>query len=260
MSELLVERDPDGVVRLTLNRPDRRNAMTDGMTEQWRATMAELVRDRDVRCVVVTGAGSAFSAGGDLSWLGERNVEPVPELRDRMLEFYRSWLSITALEVPTIAAVNGPAVGAGLCLALACDLVYAADDARLLAPFTSLGLHPGMAATYLLPARAGVALAREMLLTGRAISGREAEIKGLVNRSFPRADLMTEVSAVAGEIIRNAPVATRLTKVALAAGHADLEAALRWEALAQPVTMASADLMEGLAARRERRVPKFTGS
>ncbi|WP_344578569.1 enoyl-CoA hydratase/isomerase family protein [Nonomuraea roseoviolacea] len=260
MSELLVERGPDGLVLLTLNRPDRRNAMTDGMTEQWRATMTELARDRDVRCVVVTGAGSAFSAGGDLSWLGERNVEPVPALRDRMLEFYRSWLSVTALEVPTIAAVNGPAVGAGLCLALACDLVYAADDARLLAPFTSLGLHPGMAATHLLPARAGVALAREMLLTGRAISGREAEIKGLVNRSFPRADLMTEVSAVAGEIIRNAPVATRLTKVALAAGHADLEAALRWEALAQPVTMASADLMEGLAARRERRVPKFTGS
>ncbi|MEV0195332.1 enoyl-CoA hydratase-related protein [Nonomuraea sp. NPDC050691] len=234
--------------------------MTDGMTEQWRTTMAELARDQDVRCVVVTGAGSAFSAGGDLSWLGERNVEPVPRLRDRMLEFYRSWLSVAALEVPTIAAVNGPAVGAGLCLALACDLVYAADDARLLAPFTSLGLHPGMAATYLLPARAGVGLAREMLLTGRAISGREAEIKGLVNRSFPRADLMTEVSAVAEEIIRNAPVATRLTKVALAAGHPDLEAALRWEALAQPVTMASADLMEGLAARRERRVPKFTGS
>ncbi|MBN6051461.1 enoyl-CoA hydratase/isomerase family protein [Nonomuraea sp. RK-328] len=260
MSELLVERDPDGVVLLTLNRPDRRNAMTDGMTEQWRAVMAGLARDQDVRCVVVTGAGSAFSAGGDLSWLGERNVEPVPRLRGRMLEFYRSWLSIAALEVPTIAAVNGPAVGAGLCLALACDLVYAADDARLLAPFTSLGLHPGMAATYLLPARAGVGLAREMLLTGRAISGREAEIKGLVNRSFPRADLMTEVSAVAGEIIRNAPVATRLTKVALAAGHADLEAALRWEALAQPVTMASADLLEGLAARRERRVPKFTGS
>ncbi|MEV0151155.1 MULTISPECIES: enoyl-CoA hydratase-related protein [unclassified Nonomuraea] len=260
MSELLVERDPDGVVRLTLNRPDRRNAMTDGMTEQWRDTMAGLAVDRDVRCVVVTGAGSAFCAGGDLSWLGERNAEPVPRLRERMLGFYRSWLSIAALEVPTVAAVNGPAVGAGLCLALACDLVYAADDARLLAPFTSLGLHPGMAATYLLPARGGAGLAREMLLTGQAISGKEAEIKGLVNRCFPPADLMTEVSAVARKIARNAPVATRLTKVALASGHVDLEAALRWEALAQPVTMASADLVEGLAAQRERRVPKFTGS
>ncbi|MFI6598734.1 enoyl-CoA hydratase/isomerase family protein [Nonomuraea sp. NPDC050536] len=260
MSELLVTSRPDGTVLITLNRPDLRNAMTDAMTAEWRDTMAALSQDRSVRCVIVTGAGSAFSSGGDLSWIEERGLEDVPALRDRMLAFYRTWLSITRLEVPTIAAVNGPAIGAGLCVALACDLVYAADDARLRAPFTALGLHPGMAATYLIPSRAGVGLARELLLTGRTILGDEAADKGLVNQSFPKNDLLREVDAIAASIAKNAPIATRLTKVALHQEHHDLEAALRWESLAQPVTMTSADMLEGLRAHRERRLPKFTGS
>lgn len=261
MDELLVDRQDDGVVLITFNRPDMRNAMTDAMTARWRETMSELATDRDARCLVVTGAGTAFSAGGDLSWIGERGSETVPRLRERMLAFYRTWLMITELEIPTVAAVNGPAVGAGLCVALACDLVYAADDAKLLAPFTSLGLHPGMAATYLLPRRdCGAGLAREMLLTGRSLSGTEAAAKGLVNQSFPKNDLMSEVGGIATKIAQNAPIATRLTKVALNQDHQDLEAALRWESLAQPVTMASADMIEGLTAHRERRMPKFTGS
>ncbi|MEO3793692.1 enoyl-CoA hydratase-related protein [Nonomuraea sp. B10E15] len=260
MTELLVDRHDDGVVLITLNRPDMRNAMTDAMTARWRETMSSLAKDRDARCVVITGAGTAFSSGGDLSWIGDRGAEAVPLLRDRMLDFYRTWLMVTELEVPTIAAVNGPAVGAGLCVALACDLVYAAADAKLLAPFTSLGLHPGMAATYLLPRRAGTGLAREMLLAGRTVTGAEAAVKGLVNESFPKDDLMSEVRSIAGKIAKNAPIATRLTKVALNQDHQDLEAALRWESLAQPVTMASSDMIEGLAAHRERRVPKFTGS
>ncbi|GAA4098797.1 enoyl-CoA hydratase/isomerase family protein [Nonomuraea soli] len=260
MSELLVERDDNGVVTLTLNRPDRRNSMTEGMTEQWQHTMAELARDRLARAVVVTGAGSAFCSGGDMSWLAERGTETVPDLRDRMLAFYRAWLSITKLEIPTIAAINGPAVGAGFCLALACDLVYAADDAKLLVPFTSLGLHPGMAATYLLPRAAGARLARELLLTGRTIRGDEAASRGLINQSFANQDLISEVATIATMIAGNAPVATKLTKVALNQEHPDLEAALRWESLAQPVTMASADMLEGLAANRERRRPKFTGT
>ncbi|GGL09760.1 enoyl-CoA hydratase [Planomonospora parontospora subsp. antibiotica] len=261
MNELLVDRRDDGVVVLTLNRPDRRNSMTDGMTEQWRRAVGDLKRDGDVRCVVVTGAGSAFCSGGDLSWLADRGAEDVPALRDRMLGFYRTWLSIAELEVPTIAAINGAAVGAGLCFALACDLVYAAEDAKLLVPFTSLGLHPGMAATYLLPRAAGVGVAREMLLTGRTVLGAEAAATGLVTRAFPRESLLAEVLGIASATAANAPVATRLTKVALAGGgHADLDAALRWESLAQPVTMATGDLLEGLAAQRERRAPRFGNS
>jgi enoyl-CoA hydratase len=257
---LLVERRPDGVAVLTLNDPGRRNAMSDELTAAWKRTLAELRADAGLRCVVVTGAGSAFSSGGDLSWLADTGTVAVPPLRDRMLGFYRTWLAVRDLEVPTIAAVNGHAVGAGLCLALACDLRYAADDAKLLAPFTALGLHPGMAATWLFPEVAGLPLAREMLLAGRVLTGAEAAEEGLVNRAFPRAEVLAETIAVAERIAAQAPIATRLTKVALAnGGHRDMESALRWESLAQPVTMSSRDMREGLAAQREKRSPNFTG-
>lgn len=257
---LLTERRPDGIVVLTLNDPRRRNAMSDEMTAAWKTAIEGLRADADLRCVVLTGAGAAFSSGGDLSWLADTNAVAVPALRDRMLAFYRTWLSIRLLEVPTIAAVNGHAVGAGLCLALACDLRYAASDARFLAPFTALGVHPGMAATWLLPEVAGLPLAREMLFTGRGVTGAEAERHGMVNRAVPRDEVLDEALAAAEQVAAQAPIATRLTKVALAdGGHPDMDAALRWESLAQPVTMASKDMLEGLAARRERRSPRFTG-
>ncbi|GAA1534842.1 enoyl-CoA hydratase-related protein [Actinomadura kijaniata] len=257
---LLVDRRPDGVAVLTLNDPDRRNAMSDAMTEAWTAALAGLRADAGLRCVVVTGAGSAFTSGGDLSWLAEKNAVAVPALRDRMLAFYRAWLAIRDLEVPTIAAVNGHAVGAGLALALACDLRYAADDAKLLVPFTALGLHPGMATTWLLPEVAGLPLARELLFTGRAVTGTEAERHGLVNRAVPRDRVLAEALSVAGTIATRAPIATRLTKVALAnGGHPDMETALRWESLAQPVTMASRDMLVGIRAQQEKRPPEFTG-
>jgi enoyl-CoA hydratase len=261
MSEQLrVDRRDRGVVLLTLDDPSRRNAMSDAMTSAWREAIAGLREDSDLRCVVVTGAGSAFSSGGDLSWIAERGATDVAPLRDHMLGFYRTWLSIRDLEVPTIAAVNGAAVGAGLCLALACDLRYAAADAKLVAPFTRLGIHPGMAATYLLPEVGGLPLAREMLFTGRVVTGAEAQSYGLVNRSVPREEVREVALGIAGEIAERAPVATRLTKAALAGGGPpSLEAALRWESLAQPLTMASEDLAEGIAAQREKRAPRFTG-
>jgi enoyl-CoA hydratase/carnithine racemase len=257
---LLLESRSDGVAVLTLNDPDRRNAMSDEMTAAWKTAIADLRADPAVRCVVVTGAGSAFSSGGDLSWLADTNEIKVPPLRDRMLEFYRTWLEIRSLEVPTIAAINGHAVGAGFALALACDLRYAASDAKMLVPFTALGLHPGMATTWLLPEVAGLPLARELLFTGRAVTGPEAESYGLVNRSVPREQVHGEALKVAEQIAAQAPIATRLTKVALSGGgHPDMESALRWESLAQPVTMSSHDMLEGINAQREKRRPTFTG-
>src|SRR3954447_2469664 len=125
-SPLRVTRRDDGVVILTLALPDRRNAMTAELTSAWGETIASLRHDRTVRAVVVTGEGSAFCAGGDLSWIAESPDLSVVALRERMLPFYRQWLSVRDLDVPVIAAVNGPAVGAGLCLALACDIRYAA--------------------------------------------------------------------------------------------------------------------------------------
>jgi enoyl-CoA hydratase/carnithine racemase len=256
IDQLLVDRRPGGIVLLTLNDPGRRNAMSGAMTDAWREVIHDLRGDQDVRCVVVTGSGRAFSSGGDLSWIAERGEIDIAPLRDHMLDFYRTWLSIRSLEVPTIAAINGAAVGAGLCLALACDLRYAAEDAKLVVPFTKLGIHPGMAATYLLPEAGGLPLAREMLFTGRTVTGAEAERYGLVNRAVP--NVLDEALRAAAEIAEKAPVATRLTKAALAdGGPPSLETALRWESLAQPVTMASGDLVEGLAALKEKRAPKF---
>jgi enoyl-CoA hydratase len=257
---LRVERRDDGVVVLTLALPERRNAMTADLTAAWGKTIAGLRGDRSVRCVVVTGEGSAFCAGGDLSWIAESPDLSVDSIRDRMMPFYRTWLSIRELEAPSIAAVNGHAIGAGLCLALACDLRYAARGVKFSAPFTHLGMHPGMAATWLLPEAVGLGVARELLLTGRSVDADEALRLGLVNGVSEPESLVEDALATAARIAAAAPIATRLTKAGLRAGaHRSLEDALQYEALAQPVTFATDDLREGLSASRERRTANFTG-
>jgi len=291
---LRVERPRSGVVLLTLSLPERRNAMTPELTAAWAQAMESLEQDDSVRAVVVTGAGTAFCAGGDLSWLGHADpadrgtagadtgvadtgvavtgvavtgvagadARPVPtpaQLRAKMYDFYRTWLRVRDLEVPVLAAVNGPAIGAGLCLALACDLRYAAPTARFSVPFLALGLHPGMAATYLLPEAVGMARAREMLYTGRVVGASQAVELGLINRVLPAEGLVEEVLDVAASVAAAAPVAVRLTKAALRHGPRSYAEALEWEALAQPVTMASHDLQEGLRAVSEKRPPQFRG-
>lgn len=257
---LRVDRHEDGVVTLTFALPQRRNAMTAELTDAWVRTMAELRGDRGVRAVVVTGEGSAFCAGGDVSWLAESPDLTVDDIRARMLPFYTSWLSIKDLDVPTIAAINGPAIGAGLCVALACDLRYAAASAYMSVPFARLGMHPGMATTWMLPEVVGLPVARELLFTGRSVDADEALRIGLVNGVYGDDALMEEVAGVASRIAANAPVAVRLTKVAMArGGHRSLADALEWEALAQPVTLGMADLGEGLRAAKDKRAPKFTG-
>jgi len=259
-ADLSVQRRADGVVVVTLDNQAVRNAMSDEMTASWSRLMRELREDREARVLLVTGAGRAFCSGGDTGWIGSEPDASVDELRSRMVRFYRDWLSVRDLEIPTVAAVNGAAIGAGLCLALACDLRYAAPQAKLGAPFTSLGMHPGMAATWLLPEVVGVAAARELLLTGRVVQGEEAREIGLVNRLLPEEGFVEAATEIAARIAAAAPVPTRYTATALRqGGHATFEAALQWEALAQPITLATADLQEGLAAAREKRRPVFTG-
>jgi enoyl-CoA hydratase len=259
-AHLRLDRPADGVAVLTLDNPDQRNAMSDEMTASWVAAVDELAADRDLRAVVVTGAGTAFCSGGNTGWIAGEPDATVDQLRTRMVPFYRAWLSIRKLEVPTIAAVNGPAIGAGLCLALACDLRYAAEGARLGVPFVRLGMHAGMAATYLLPDVVGNAHARDLLLTGRTVDAEEALRLGLVSRVLPAAGFLDGVLEVATGIAGTAPIASRLTTLALRdGGHADFETAIQWEGLAQPVTLATADLQEGIAAAREKRPPTFAG-
>lgn len=260
LPHLRLDRPAEGVALLTLDNADQRNAMSEEMTASWVEAVELLAGDRDVRSVVVTGAGSAFCSGGDTSWIAGEPEASIDQLRDRMLAFYRAWLSIRRLEVPTIAAINGAAIGAGLCVALACDLRYAARGARLGAPFVKLGMHPGMASTYLFPETVGEAAARDLLLTGRIVDADEALALGMVSRVIDDGSFLDEVLETAAAIAANAPIATRYTKVTLARGrHAALEACLQWEAFAQPATLATEDLQEGIRAAQEKRTPVFRG-
>ncbi len=260
LEHLRLERRPDGVAVLTLDLPERRNMMSAPMTASWVRAVEALRQDEGLRVVVVTGAGKAFCSGGDTSWIGADADAGVEAMRRRMLAFYEGWLSIRSLDVPTVAAVNGAAIGAGLALALACDLRIVASDAKLGVPFTALGMHAGMATTWSLPEVAGLQVARAMLLTGRIVDGDEGVRLGLALRDVRADEVLPEALALAGTIASRAPVATRLTTVALrGGGHADHQTALQWEALAQAVTLVTDDLQEGLAAQREKRAPRFRG-
>lgn len=249
-----------GIVVLTLDLPDVRNAMKDELTAAWGDAVASLRRDRTVRCVVVTGAGRAFCAGGDVGWLASEPAATVDELRDRMLPFYETWLSLGSLDVPSIAAVNGPAVGAGAIMALSCDIRYAGASARFTVPFAQLGMHAGMASTWLLPEVVGLAHARELLLTGRVCDAQEMVRLGLATEVFADDELLDRTMERARMVAAGAPVAQRLHKVALSrGGHATFADALQWESVVQPVTLATADLQEGLRARKDKRPAVFTG-
>lgn len=262
MSEpVRVERPAEGVVLLTLALPDLRNAMTAELTAAWASAVAALRGDRTVRCVVVTGEGRAFCAGGDLSWLAAEPDATVAALRDRMLPFYETWLSLRTLDVPSLAAINGAAVGAGAALAMSCDVRYAGAAAKFTVPFAQLGMHAGMATTWLLPEIVGVAAARELLFTGRVVDAAEMLRLGLCSAVYDDDTLLESVLAHARTVAAGAPVAQRLHKVALAnGGPSSYAAALQWEAVAQPVTLATADLQEGLRAKAEKRPAVFTGS
>jgi enoyl-CoA hydratase/carnithine racemase len=268
MADLILVERKGGVAVATLNDPARLNAMTEGMGQALVATCAELSRDDSVRAVVWTGAGRAFSAGGDLDMIEGMaragNEQPGGETRRQneafMGRFYRLFLTLRTLPQPTVAALNGAAIGAGCCVALACDMRLAAREAKLGLNFVRLGLHPGMAATWTLPRLVGPAHASELLLSGRTLDGAEAERIGLVNRALPREDLLDEALALAATIAENAPLAVRATKGSLAlSAHADLEEQLDQEAREQALGYETADLLEGLAAARARRAPRFEG-
>ena len=265
-SLLLVERDAD-VAILTFNDPERRNAMTQAMGEAFAECVAELAADPELRAVILTGAGRAFSAGGDLGMIGSRAREGSQRpgagrrgIRDTMRSFYKLFLSVRDLPCPTIAAVNGAAIGAGLCVALACDVRIASHEAKLGLNFTALGLHPGMGATWTLPRLVGPALAAEILFSSRVFRGEEAARIGLVNRAVPPGEVLATAREIAAEFATSAPLAVRAVKRGLArSASASLEDQLSFEAEQQAACFETEDVREGLAAAKERRPPKFQG-
>lgn len=248
------------VATLTLNRPDTRNAMSVAMGEEVRAAVEAVRADAEARVLVVTGAGRAFSSGGDLGMLaadaglGDAQAGMGGPPRD----FYQRYLSIATLDIPTIAAINGHAIGAGFCFALACDLRLIAAEAKLGMTFTRLGIHPGMGATWFLPRLVGRAAACDLLFTGRLIDAAEAQQLGIVNRVVPRAALAETVAAYAAELAAAAPIAVRLVKRALqrSPDHT-LADALDLESLQQKATFQTDDAREGIRAVMEKRTPLF---
>ena len=248
------------VAEIVLARPAARNAMTDVMGAEIQHAVGELNARPDVRVVLVRGQGEAFSAGGDFAMLAERAEHREPENRAAMRAFYAGFLSVRALRVPTIAVIGGPAIGAGLCFALACDLRLCAARARLAASFVRLGLHPGMGATFLLPRLCGPAVAADLLLTGRSVDADEALRLGLVNQVHPREELDAAARTLAALIASAGPVAVAQTKqTLLGAFERDLDDALEREANAQAVDFETVDLQEALQAIAERRPPRFRG-
>jgi len=263
---ILEERSQD-VVTLRFHDPERRNAMTAAMGEAFASHIARLAGDSSLRAVVLTGSGRAFSAGGDLEMLDERarqgrsdpGVARYP-IRDAMRAFYKLFLSVRDLPCPTVAAINGHAIGAGLCVALGCDIRIVAQEAKLGLNFTRLGLHPGMAATWNLPRLVGPGMAAELLYSSRLFSGEEAARIGLANRALPAEEVLESGLSLAREIAGCAPLAVRGVKRALAQSEVSgIEDQLTFEASEQAICFESEDVQEGIAAAKERREPAFSG-
>lgn len=255
----------DEIVTLTFNDPAHLNAMTKAMGEAFRDQIDALADDSTMRAVVITGAGKAFSAGGDLEMIsGLADQAHAGDARRPVSQFMRSFyelfLSVRKLPVPTLAAINGHAIGAGLCVALACDIRYIDREAKIGLNFTKLGLHPGMGASWTLPRLVGPALAAELMYTSRIVRGDEAAAMGLANRCLPTEEVLPAAVATAREIASCSPTAIRSLKKGLAHSlDADLATQLDFEASEQAICFETDDMMEGLAAAKERRAPSFTG-
>jgi len=249
----------DQVAVITLNNPSKLNALTEDMGNELTAKVGELQEKKGLRAAILTGAGKAFSAGGDLNWLLERHRDTAENNISVMQEFYKKFLVMRNLPVPVIAAINGPAVGAGLCLAVGgADIRVASSTARMGVTFTKLGLHPGMAATHFLPAVVGPQHAADLLLTGRLVTAEEALSMGLVARVED--DALGVARLIAADLCTSAPVAVQTLVTTLRErGSSGLEAAYLREATAQSVCYPTRDLKEGVIALQERRKPTFNG-
>lgn len=245
--------------RITLHRPAERNAMTPVMGREITRAVAEINADDDVRVVVITGSGKGFCSGADLRTLGAEAGSGEDEGLGGGENFYRAFLSIRDLRVPSIAAINGHAVGAGFCFALGADLRVMHRDARVGMTFVRLGIHPGMAATWNLPRLVGPAAAADLLYTGRMIGAEEALALGVVNR-IAGDDFEDVVAELAGQIASSAPLAVRETRRTLRASETrTIDEALSHEASVQAVTFTTEDAAEGIRAMREKRPPQFRG-
>ncbi|GLI09832.1 putative enoyl-CoA hydratase/isomerase YngF [Paenibacillus tyrfis] len=248
----------NGIVLITLNRPEAANALSIKMLEELRDAVAACKFDRSVRCIVITGAGEkAFCAGADLK---ERAGMDMNQVRRTLALIRDSINELESLPQPVIAAVNGAAFGGGTELALACDLRIASETATFALTETSLGIIPGAGGTQRLPRLIGKGRAKELIFTARKIAAEEARGMGLVEYVAPPEALIDKALEIAGRIARNAPVAVAQAKFAIDKGFdADLSTGLAIEHNAYEVTIPTKDRLEGLEAFKNKRSPIFKG-
>lgn len=262
MSDGILLEVEDGIATVTLNRPERRNAFTLPMINAWAEALDACRRRADVRVVVVTGAGTAFCGGGDIEDLMEAGLERGPAAQRATIgeHVHRIPLALADMDKPVLAALNGAAIGAGLDLALAMDLRFAAASARFAETYVAMGLAPGAGGAHWLPRLVGPARALELLWSGEAIEAAEAERIGLVDRVWPDDDLMPRTLAFARRLADGPTLAIRAIKRLVQGGLAgDLRANLDRAAATYGVLSSTDDHREAVAAFREKRRPRYRG-
>ncbi len=248
----------DGIATVTLNRPDALNAIDMDMRADLTALAEQLFLEEAVRVVVVTGAGRAFSAGGDIAHFEKGWLTPTFRAHSRRL--VKFFDDLEALEKPVIAAINGPATGGGLELGLACDIRIAAAEATLGFRENYIGLIPGIGGCARFARLVGVAKAKELIFAGTMISAQEALEIGLVNKVVPGETLMDEAREYAQMLLKRAPQSLGLAKKILnAVANVDQTSGIVMEGLAQSILLRTEDHQEGLRAFREKRKPQFSG-
>ena len=257
MSLVLFENISPGIGKITFNRPAKLNALNFELAKDFNEIVQSLRLNETLKVIILTGAGRAFSAGGDYEMLSACLEKAQVANQSDMLTFYESFLSILNLNIPLIAAVHGDAIGGGLCLACACDLRVVAVDAKLGLAFSKLGLHPGMGGTLFLPRLVGYAKASELLLAAKVISGNEAKEIGLANYAEEADQVFKKSLELAEEIAGVSKVANKLCLQSLRPESILLRKVLQNEALLQSKTYAGEDFRIGLKAVMEKEVPKF---
>lgn len=261
--ESIVVEKKNNISRVTLNRPHALNAFNDQMGEEFYAALKEAEKDSETRCLIITGAGRAFSAGEDVSGLKERYGEGThPSLGDHLRKKYHPMIMrIRNMEKPILARVNGIAAGSGASIALACDIRIASEEAGIKEAFIGVGLVPDSGSSYFLTQTLGPGRALELIMTGRTVGAREAEDLGLFTRTVTTAELDKTVDELAAKLASGPTKALGLSKrVVNQASRLELSDAMEYEAQNQDIAGRTKDHLEAVRAFIEKRQPKFSGS
>lgn len=246
------------IATIRLNRPDRRNAFTLPMVDEWAERLIQAQRDDSVHVIVVTGTGDGFCSGIDLSWLDDQEQSPLEHKSTLTDHIHRVPLALESVDKPVIAAMNGPAVGAGLDMALMCDLRLASTTARMAMTYVKVGLVPGDGGCWLLPRLIGLPRAMELLLTGDTITAERAEILGMVNSLHAPEDLMDATYALAGRLAAGPQIAMRMIKRAtIQSQRIDFRTSLDLVSSHMGVIRSTHDSVESYRSIVEKRTPVF---